>query len=107
LAWVPSAAALRRCPPRSGQALAGFLPTIAFATDDYVAVQRLVAAGLGVALLPSLVLTTVQLPGVVATPLASHPERRILVITPAGQQPPAVAATLAALQTASAELAPS
>jgi hypothetical protein len=39
--------------------------------------------------------------------LASHPERQILVITPAGQQPPAVAATLAALQAASAELAPS
>ena len=88
-------------------AVAGFTPTIAFATDDYVAVQRLVAAGLGVALLPSLVLAIVQLPGLVATPLASHPERQILVITPAGQQPPAVAATLAALQAASAELAPS
>ena len=87
-------------------AAAGFTPRIAFATDDYVAVQRLVAVGLGVALLPELVLATVRLPGVVAVPLASNPERQILVITPAGgRQPPAVAATLAALQLASAALA--
>ena len=87
-------------------AAAGFTPKIAFATDDYIAVQRLVAVGLGVALLPELVLATVQLPGVVATPLVSNPERQILVITPAGgRQPPAVAATLAALQAASAALA--
>jgi molybdate transport repressor ModE-like protein len=84
---------------------AGFTPKIAFATDDYIAVQRLVAVGLGVALLPQLVLGTVQLPGLVATPLASAPERQVLAITPAGaQQPPAVAATLAALQAASAAL---
>jgi DNA-binding transcriptional LysR family regulator len=85
--------------------VAGFTPKIAFATDDYVAVQRLVAVGMGVALLPKLVLGTVQLPGLVVMPLASAPERQVLVITPAGaQQPPAVAATLAALQAASAAL---
>jgi molybdate transport repressor ModE-like protein len=84
-------------------AAAGFTPRIAFATDDYVAVQRLVAVGLGVALLPELILGTVRLPGVLARPLTSAPERRILAVTPAGaQQPPAVAATLAALQEASA-----
>ena len=36
---------------------AGFQPHIAYATDDYVTVQSLVAAGLGVALLPSLALS--------------------------------------------------
>jgi molybdate transport repressor ModE-like protein len=87
-------------------AAAGFTPRIAFATDDYIAVQRLVAVGLGVALLPELVLATVQLPGLVAAPLVSNPIRQILVITPAGdRQPPAVAATVAALRTASAALA--
>ena len=85
---------------------AGFTPEITFATDDYVAVQRLVAVGLGVALLPELVLGVVQLPGVLARPLVSTPERQILAITPAAaQQPPAVAVTLAALQAASTELA--
>ena len=86
-------------------AAAGFTPSIAFATDDYIAVQRLVAVGLGVALLPELVLSTVQLPGLVAIPLASPAERRILVITPAGDPPPAVAATLTALQAASVGVA--
>jgi molybdate transport repressor ModE-like protein len=86
-------------------AAAGFTPRIAFATDDYIAVQRLVAEGLGVALLPELVLATVQLPGLTATPLASNPQRQILAITPAGQQPPAVTATLTALHGAGAALA--
>jgi molybdate transport repressor ModE-like protein len=86
-------------------AAAGFAPRIAFATDDYIAVQRLVAAGLGVALLPELVLTTVQLPGLTATPVAGNPVREICVITPAGQQPPAVAVTLAALQAAGTAIA--
>jgi DNA-binding transcriptional LysR family regulator len=36
---------------------AGFTPTVDFETDDYVAVQALVAAGLGVGLLPALTLT--------------------------------------------------
>ncbi|HEV2375501.1 MAG TPA: LysR family transcriptional regulator [Streptosporangiaceae bacterium] len=82
---------------------AGFTPQIAFATDDYIAVQRLVIVGLGVALLPELVLATVALPGLTAIPLASAPQRQILAITPAAtRQPPAVAATLAALQAASA-----
>jgi DNA-binding transcriptional LysR family regulator len=35
---------------------AGFSPTVEFETDDYVAVQALVAAGLGVSLLPGLTL---------------------------------------------------
>jgi DNA-binding transcriptional LysR family regulator len=35
---------------------AGFTPTVDFETDDYVAVQALVAAGLGVSLLPALTL---------------------------------------------------
>ena len=39
---------LRQC------ALAGFTPKIAFTTDDYVAVQALVAADLGVSILPAL-----------------------------------------------------
>lgn len=52
-------------------AAAGFQPDIRFTTDDFVAVQALVAAGLGVTVLPGLALTahlnsgvrTVELPG--------------------------------------------
>ena len=54
---------LRQC------ALAGFTPKIAFTTDDYVAVQALVAAGLGVTILPGLCLRAARHPGIRAAPL--------------------------------------
>jgi DNA-binding transcriptional LysR family regulator len=77
---------------------AGFTPRIAFATDDYLAVQRLVGAGLGVCLLPGLSLRIVRLPGVVALPVEQAPTRRITAIVAAGaRRPPAVTATLDAL----------
>ena len=50
-------------------ALAGFTPKIAFTTDDYVAVQALVAAGLGVTTLPGLCLRAARHPGICAAPL--------------------------------------
>jgi DNA-binding transcriptional LysR family regulator len=49
--------------------LAGFTPKIAFTTDDYVAVQALVAAGLGVTTLPGLCLRAARHPGVCTVPL--------------------------------------
>ena len=50
-------------------ALAGFSPKIAFTTDDYVAVQALVAAGLGVTTLPGLCLRAARHPAIQAVPL--------------------------------------
>jgi DNA-binding transcriptional LysR family regulator len=50
-------------------ALAGFTPKIAFTTDDYVAVQALVAADLGVSTLPALCLRAARHPGVRTVPL--------------------------------------
>jgi DNA-binding transcriptional LysR family regulator len=86
-------------------AAAGFTPRIAFATDDYVAVQQLVAAGLGIALLPELVTRVVRLPGVATLPLDGGPSRRITVLAAAGERhPPAVAVLLRMLQAAAAEL---
>jgi DNA-binding transcriptional LysR family regulator len=49
--------------------IAGFTPNIAFTTDDYVAVQALVAAGLGVTTLPGLCLRAARHPGICAVPL--------------------------------------
>src|SRR5712691_6127394 len=54
---------LRQC------ALADFIPKIAFTTDDYVAVQALVAADLGVSTLPALCLRAARHPGIRAMPL--------------------------------------
>jgi DNA-binding transcriptional LysR family regulator len=48
---------------------AGFTPKIAFTTDDYVAVQALVAAGLGVTTLPGLCLRAARHPGIVTAQL--------------------------------------
>ncbi|WP_441245684.1 LysR family transcriptional regulator [Kitasatospora sp. McL0602] len=48
---------------------AGFEPRIDFATDDYPAVVGLVAAGLGVAVLPGLALDAVRSSGVAAVPV--------------------------------------
>ncbi|MFD9129759.1 LysR substrate-binding domain-containing protein [Kitasatospora sp. NPDC059571] len=64
---------------------AGFEPRIDFATDDYPAVVGLVAAGLGVAVLPELALETVRRAGVAAVPLrtaAGEPAlRRVVALT--------------------------
>ncbi len=66
--WIAGCERCRTCLLRQC-ALAGFTPKIAFTTDDYVAVQALVAAGLGVTTLPGLALRSARHPGVRATEL--------------------------------------
>ncbi|HEY5360919.1 MAG TPA: LysR family transcriptional regulator [Streptosporangiaceae bacterium] len=61
-------------------AQAGFTPNVAFTTDDYVAVQALVAAGLGVTTLPGLCLRAARHPGITATPLPGA-RRHVFAIT--------------------------
>lgn len=71
---------------------AGFTPRIAFASDDYVAVQSLVATGLGVTVLPGLALEAHQHPGVVRRRVPGA-HRRVQVTTyGAPPHPPAVRA---------------
>jgi DNA-binding transcriptional LysR family regulator len=91
-----------RCPDaaillRSAQA-AGFEPRLAFQSDDYVAIQGFVAAGVGVSLIPDLALVAVR-DDVVIRRLADRvPVRRILAATLAGgYRSPAVEAMLALL----------
>jgi DNA-binding transcriptional LysR family regulator len=70
---------------------AGFAPDVAFESDDYVTVLGLVAAGVGVALVPRLALGPGH-PGIVVRPLApASPQRRVLVAMAPGA-PPAPAA---------------
>lgn len=83
----------------------GFAPAIAYATDDYMTVQSLVAAGLGVSLLPALALCASRRADVVVCPLRGNPSRTIEAVLPAAhRRPPAVVAMLEALRAASAEL---
>ncbi len=81
---------------------AGFGPDVAYETDDYVAVLGLVAAGLGVALVPGLVRpTAVRHPGVAVRDVDGTSHRDVhAVTTPDLVRVPAVAATLAALEEA-------
>ena len=60
---------------------AGFEPSVTFESDDYETVQGLVAAGVGVALIPRLALTHVH-PGIVVRSLAPKPpSRRVVAAT--------------------------
>lgn len=92
------------CPRCRGHLLelcgrAGFAPHIAFETDNFVAVEGLVAQGIGVATLPRMAVESFpQLPGVAVVPLPAGEQRRIHTVTARGaDRVPAVRATLNAL----------
>jgi DNA-binding transcriptional LysR family regulator len=100
LAGEPWIAGCSRCRGQLVQVCesAGFTPRIDFATDDYPAVAGLVAAGLGVAVLPQLAIESVRPRG--ARPIKLEPavRREIVALTlPDLAHVPAVAATLGEL----------
>jgi DNA-binding transcriptional LysR family regulator len=79
-------------------AAAGFNPDIRHVTDDYVAVQALVARGLAVSLLPEMALRATTFDGVRAHPDPALAPRTVGVLhRPGVERVPAVAAVLAAL----------
>ncbi|SDB96690.1 ModE molybdate transport repressor domain-containing protein [Raineyella antarctica] len=75
------------CPSCQGNlvdvcSVAGFRPDITYETDDYIALQGLAAAGLGVALLPDLMLTVTRRDtDLVLKPLSQKRYRRVSVVT--------------------------
>jgi DNA-binding transcriptional LysR family regulator len=82
---------------------AGFEPHVTFESDDYETVQGLVAAGVGVALIPRLALTRLH-PGIVVRALApSSPARRVVAATPSG---PAAAPAARAMVRILTDIAP-
>jgi DNA-binding transcriptional LysR family regulator len=64
---------------------AGFSPKIAFTTDDHVAAQALVAAGLGVTIMPGLAINAARHPGIHSQPVPGA-WRQVLAVT-YGQPP--------------------
>jgi DNA-binding transcriptional LysR family regulator len=76
---------------------AGFTPRICFTSDDFVAVQALVAAGLGVTLLPGLPLAASRHPGIRATALAGSTRHVLAATYGEPPDPPATAALIAVL----------
>ncbi len=92
------------CPLCRGHLLAaceavGVNPRIDLETDNAIAVLNLVAAGLGVALLPQLALATAPVPvGAVVRSTSPSSERSIQLVVQAGsRRVPSIAVTLAAI----------
>jgi DNA-binding transcriptional LysR family regulator len=81
---------------------AGFEPRVSFESDDYQTVQGLVAAGVGVALIPEMALSTVRPDILVRALHPQSPVRKVLAATPrAAAVTPAVATMLDVLRDAS------
>jgi DNA-binding transcriptional LysR family regulator len=78
---------------------AGFKPKVGFRSDDYNVVQGLVAAGVGISLLPGLSLTNVRDDIVIRSLGPGAPTRRIAAATLAGRyRSPATVAMLGILE---------
>jgi DNA-binding transcriptional LysR family regulator len=88
-------------------ATAGFTPDIVLETDNAAAVVGLVAAGLGVALLPRLALATTVIPaGVSVDSVDEDLARRVEVVVARGaERVPSIRATLEAVRSAASLLA--
>ena len=80
---------------------AGFEPRVSFESDDYQTVQGLVAAGVGVALIPQLALSTIRPDIRVRALHPRSPVRKVFAATPrAAAVTPAVATMLDVLRDA-------
>ena len=85
---------LRQC------AAAGFTPRISFTTDDFVAAQALVTAGLGVTLLPALALRAARNPGIRTARLRGTHRSVVAIRYGEAPDPPATTLLLDALRAA-------
>jgi DNA-binding transcriptional LysR family regulator len=102
--WVQTsrASACARYVVRSCHA-AGFEPRVSFESDDYQTVQGLVAAGVGVALIPELALSGAREDIVIRSLSPRPPVREVLASVPNGARlAPAAPAMLEALEAAAA-----
>ncbi len=103
-AWVQASAAspCARHVVRSCHA-AGFEPKVSFESDDYQTVQGLVAAGVGVALIPELALSVVREDIAIRALSPRPPLRQVVAAMPAGARlVPAAPAMLGILEEAAA-----
>jgi len=104
-AWVQtsSSSPCARYVVRSCHA-AGYEPNVAFESDDYQTVQGLVAAGVGVALIPELALTVVRDDIAIRALSPSSPVRQVIAATAAGARLlPAAPAMLSVLEGVASE----
>jgi DNA-binding transcriptional LysR family regulator len=85
---------------------AGFEPRVSFHSDDYQTVQGLVAAGVGVALIPELALSATREDIAIRALAPAPPLRRVIATMPAGARlVPAAPVMLSVLQETATEYA--
>src|SRR5579864_10681 len=94
-AWIQTSASspCARHVVRSCHA-AGFDPIVSFESDDYLTVQGLVAAGVGVALIPKLALAGARDDIAIRALTPDNPVRTVIAATPAGTRLTAAAAAM-------------
>ncbi|MHB1809167.1 MAG: LysR family transcriptional regulator [Solirubrobacteraceae bacterium] len=86
---------------------AGFEPNVSFESDDYQTVQGLVAAGVGVALIPELALSGVRQDIAIRTLSPQPPVRQVTAATPVrARHTPAASAMLSILQDVASRYTP-
>jgi DNA-binding transcriptional LysR family regulator len=86
---------------------AGFEPAVSFQSDDYGTIQGLVAAGVGIALIPQLALTSIRDDVAIRRLDADGPARRVVAATArGGPGTPAAAAMLKVLADVARAYAP-
>lgn len=101
--WIAGCEACRRSLAVAG-AQAGISPNVQYSADDSLAIQDLVSAGLGIALISSILVERVALPGVVFRTISPAPNRELFAVVREDHVDlPSVGATLAALLRQSAE----
>jgi len=87
--WIEGGPPDCRRPLFDACALAGFEPRIAFGAEQWLGKQGLVAAGVGVTLIPGLAVATVRDDIVLRSLGPDAPTRRVVALMPAGYRAPA------------------
>ena len=83
--------------------VAGFEPIVSFESDDYQTVQGLVAAGVGVALIPKLAVASAREAVAIRALSPSSPVRNVIAATPEGSRLTPAAAAMGMIMTSVAE----
>jgi len=83
--------------------VAGFEPIVSFESDDYQTVQGLVAAGVGVALIPKLAVASAREDVAIRALSPSSPVRNVIAATPEGSRLTPAAAAIGMIMTSVAE----
>jgi DNA-binding transcriptional LysR family regulator len=101
--WIEGGPADCRRPLLDACALAGFEPRIAFGAEQWLGKQGLVAAGVGVTLIPGLAVATVRDDIVLRSLGPDAPTRHVVALMPAGYRAPAAEPFVELLRAQAAE----